>query len=289
MAGVRRIGRFWRLDTDGFIQNDAAPEKISPLYAMLVDEITAAYLDHLGGCVRGVYVRGTVARGIAVEGISDIDDFALLDRDPSGLDLSWAEGASEYLRARHPFVTGVGLECLGPKDIGSTDRFSETALLTVTQTACVWGEDVAAGLPRYRPGVLVAKNDIVQIEADIEEAAAGIERDSCPENTLYWCRRTAKNIVRTGFSLTITEQPRFTRDLYPCYATFGRLHSERRSGMRFALEYALDPSPEAENVLSFLKGFGGWMIEAANDWLDLYNPSRELALKLDEFPEEVRY
>lgn len=118
---------------------------------------------------------------------------------------------------------------------------------------------------------------------------AEIERDSSPENTLYWCRRIAKNIVRTGFSFTITEQPRFTRDLYPCYATFGRSHPEQKSEMRSAIEYALDPSPEAEDVVSFLKGFGVWMIEAANDWLDLHNPARELALNLYEFPEEVRY
>lgn len=180
MARLRRIGRFWRLDAEGFIQNDAALEKISPLHHRLVDEITAAYLEHLGGCVRGVYVRGTVARGMAVKGVSDIDDFALLDRKLSGLDLSWTEDASEYLRARHPFVTGVGLECLGPKDIGPTGRFSEPGLLLVTQTACVWGEDVIPSLPKYRPGVVVANNDIVQIAADIEEAVAGIERDPSP-------------------------------------------------------------------------------------------------------------
>lgn len=119
--------------------------------------------------MRGVYVRGTVARGMAVAGISDIDDFALLERDPSGLDLSWTEGASEYLRARYPFVTGVGMECLGPKDFGPTGRFSEPGFLLVTQTACVWGEDVIPSLPRYRPGVVVANNDIVQIKANIDE------------------------------------------------------------------------------------------------------------------------
>lgn len=67
------------------------------------------------------------------------------------------------------------------------------------------------------------------------------------------------------------------------------MHPEQKSEMRSAVEYALDPSPETEGVISFLKGFGAWMVEAASGWLDLHNPTRELALNLRKFPEEARY
>lgn len=188
-----------------------------------------------------------MARGTAVDGVSDLDDFALLDRNPNDPDLSWREGAAERLTARHTHVTGVGLDLVTADEIGGTDRFSELALQMGTQTACVWGEDVIPRLPRYRPGVLVA-NNVVQIQADIEEAISELERDPSHENTRYWCRRISKNIVRAGFSLN-------------------------RCG----------------EVLGFLDGFGSWMVETADGWLDLHNPSRELALRLCEFPEEVRF
>lgn len=125
-------------------------------------EVRDAYREHLDRHVRGIYVRGTVARGTAIDGVSDLGDFALVDS--GGLDLSWRDGVSERLMARHPHVTGVGLDVVTTDDIGSMDRFSELALQMVTQTACVWGEDIIPRLPKYRPGVLVANNDVSSLK-----------------------------------------------------------------------------------------------------------------------------
>ena len=59
--------------------------------------------------------------------------------------------------------------------------------------------------------------------------------------------------------------------------------------MRRAVEYALDPSPDAEEVKAFLNDFGGWGIEAAEAWLELHNPSREVELELSRHREEVKF
>ena len=53
---IRPIGRFWRLDADGFIQNDAGPEKILSPYSELVAEVRDAYLEHLGQRVASTFV-----------------------------------------------------------------------------------------------------------------------------------------------------------------------------------------------------------------------------------------
>jgi hypothetical protein len=283
------IGRFWPIDADGFIQNDAAPEKILPPYSGLVAEVRDAYLEHLGQRVHSIYVRGTMARGIAVEGVSDLDSFALVSCAQESPDLSWVGEVAERLRSRHPCVTGIELGCVDRDEIGSTVRFSELDLLMVTQTACVWGEDVTPYLPRYKPGILVANSDISQIGLDIKEALVGLEVDPSPQNGRYWCRRIAKNIIRAGFSFTILRKRLYTRDLYPCYRVFANQYPKQESGMRRAVEYALDPSPNVEEVRAFLSDFGGWMIEAAEDWLDLHNPSRQLALAYCRHQEEVKF
>jgi uncharacterized protein len=286
---IRPMGRFWRLDAEGFIQNDAAPEKILPPYSELVAEVRDAYLEHLGQRVRGIYVRGTVARGVAVEGMSDLDSFALVNSAPEGLDLSWTSGVAKRLSSRHPYITGVDLECVTQDQIGSTERFSELGLLMVTQTACVWGKDVIPNLPRYKPGILVANSDISQIKPDIEEAIVGLDVDPGPINRRYWCRRIAKNIIRAGFSLTILREQSYTRDLYPCYRAFADRCPKQESGMGRAVAYALDPSPDAEEVEAFLSDFGGWMIQAADDWLESHNPSREVELEFSRHREEVKF
>lgn len=289
MVRIRPIGRFWRIDADGCIRNDAAPEKILPPYSGLVAEVRDAYLEHLGQGAHSIYVRGTVARGLALEGVSDLDSFALVSRGPEGLDLSWTGRVAEHLHTRHPYVSSVELECVDCNEIGSTERFSELDLLMVTQTACIWGENIVPYLPRYKPGILVANSDISQIKPDIEEAIIGLDVDPSTQNTRYWCRRIAKNIIRGGFSLTILRNRSYTRDLYPCYRAFANQYPEQESSMRQAVEYALGPSPDAEEVKAFLRDFGGWMIEAANDWLELHNPSREVALEFSRHREEIKF
>jgi hypothetical protein len=286
---IRPIGRFWPIDADGFIQNDAAPEKILPPYSGLVANVRDAHLEHLGQRAHSIYVRGTVARGVAVEGVSDLDSFALVSCDPEDLDLSWTGDVAERLRSRHPYITGVELECVAHDQIGSTERFSEVDLLMVTQTACVWGEDVIPYLPRYKPGILVANSDISQIKPDIEEAIVRLDIDPSAQNGRYWCRRITKNMIRAGFSLTILRERSYTRDLYPCYRAFANQCPKQESRMRRAVEYALDPSSDAEEVRAFLRDFGGWMIETADDWLDLHNPSREVGLEFSTHQEEVKF
>ena len=82
MVSVKPISRFWRLDADDFIENDAALARVPPAYTDPLAEVRDAYLEHLEDCIHSIYVRGTVTRGIAVEGVSDLDDFAFYTRGP---------------------------------------------------------------------------------------------------------------------------------------------------------------------------------------------------------------
>ncbi len=50
--------------------------------------------------------------------------------------------------------------------------------------------------------------------------------------------------------------------------------------MRRALEYAITPIIDTNVLLLFLNEFGTWMVSEADKWLQLYNPTRELNMKI---------
>ncbi len=283
------IGKFWRLDAEGFIENDAAPEKIAPPYDGLVKEARGAFREHLGDSLHSVYIRGTVARGAAIGNVSDLDGFALVEVDPNSLDLSWRGDEEARLLSRHPYVIGASLDVVCVDDLGDGEHFSELGLEMATQSVCVHGENLIPSLPKYRPGILTANNDLCQIGADIREGLAELEEDPSPENILYWSRRVSKNMFRAGFSLTVLENRRFTRDLYPCYRSFAEFYPGREPEMRHAAGYVLEPSDDAEQTSAFLEDFEAWISSEAELWLERHNPSRELELGLEEYPEEVRF
>jgi uncharacterized protein len=155
-------------------------------------------------------------------------------------------------------------------------------------TSGIGSRNIIPSLPVYRPGILTANNDVSRIGADIREGLAELDKDSSPENTLYWHRRVSKNMVRAGFSLTVLENRRFTRDLYPCFRSFAEFHPEREPEMRRTAGHVLEPSGDAGSVRASFEGFGGWLAERAGEWLERHNPSREPEPELENYPGEVR-
>jgi uncharacterized protein len=274
------IGGLWPLAADGSILNDASVDKIHSSYQPIVDAVVALYREHLGERLHSVYVRGTVPRGQAVPGVSDFDSFAVALADADALDDSWLAAAASAIARLHPIVSDVQLEIWPYAELLVTDRFTEMSFLLKTQSACVWGQDLGPHLPRFKPDVIVANNDISQIAPDIQQAIAAVQADRSPQNTRYWCRRIAKNMLRSGFSLVMLDERVFTRDLKLCYNYFAGRYPRQAQDMRRVLELAIQPSADPTLLLDLLDHFGRWLIAEAETWLSRHNPSKTTELPL---------
>jgi len=274
------IGRLWPIDADGWIVNDASPEQIAAPYRAAVAAAVRAYRERLGAALHSVYVRGTVPRGQAVPCVSDLDCFAVALGDPAQLDDGWLKPVGRQIAAAHPIVSDVQFEIWSYTEVLVTDRFSELSFLLKTQSACVWGEDLAPRLPRFKPHAIVANNDISQIQPDIAEAIAALQADASARNVLYWCRRIMKNMLRTGFSLVMLDERAFTRDLKLCYDYFARRYPAQAAEMRRVLELAIQPSADCDHVLEVLNTFGSWLIGEADAWLARHNPAKVVEMPL---------
>ncbi len=70
---VSSANKFWPQDNDGFLLNDASLSKIHPGYLPLIAGIKQVYMDHSFGRLHSLYLFGSVPRGKAISGSSDID------------------------------------------------------------------------------------------------------------------------------------------------------------------------------------------------------------------------
>jgi len=85
---VKPIGSFLQTDTDGFIVNTTSPEKIQSAWLPAVEMVSDAYRKHFGENLHSVYIRGSVAKGEAIDNISDIDSFAIVTLPYDDIDTS---------------------------------------------------------------------------------------------------------------------------------------------------------------------------------------------------------
>lgn len=234
-------------------------ELIVPPWSAAVEEINEAYRSHLGKALHSIYVRGSVARGTAIAGISDIDTFAVITTSRWQVDLSWASTVQRQLDRKYSFQTGVELQFVTEQE--ALDPRNSTAIGFVIKhlAACTWGVDLADRLSKYRPGSYLVEG-IHSIEASIKQfrRAAGKPLDAAQTRKL--CQWLMKKIVRTGFLLVVERERSFTRDLYPSYVAFSTHYPQQAPSMRTALELSIDPVDDIDELRSFVDDFGAWMV-----------------------------
>ena len=278
-------GRLWQIDTNGCILNDAHHDYIQPPFDALVRDAVQAYVDHIGQDIDSIYVTGSVSRGLAVAGESDLNMFAVTTDsvDPDLVLQDWIMNAEEALIAAHDCVRDVQLE-LWPYYYVFNDpaRFSIGGFILKTYSVCLWGGDLAVQLPEYRLTPAIANDDIVQVEDDLQDALSEITDDPTVANVRYWCERAAKSVLRSGFGLVQMAEGVHTRDVDLCCAYFVRHYPQHAGAMARILDYAQNPVADGDAVARWLAEARHWFLPLADAWLDDHNPARDPALLVDD-------
>lgn len=262
---VRKTGTQLKTDRDGFLISQSGAAKIVSPWKEAVEEIVDIYLEHLGNVVHSIYVRGTVSRGVPTAGLSDIDTFAVIYEDPEKIDRSWVEKACQKLEEKYSFASGFEIKFVSHQELFTGDKLMEYRFTIKTQSACVFGEDLAEVISPFKPNAKLAICVNEDYTGIINKARKNLV-DNFDENDIRrQCRRITKRIIRTGFALVIDKEQTYTRDLYPSYKLFSKHYPAQERNMRIALELAISPISDARRVASFIDGFGAWLAKKVEE------------------------
>jgi len=261
MTEILKIGRLLKTDKNGFIISDSSADKITSPWKGAVEEIKDAYLKHLGDSVHSIYVRGTVSRGEAIEGISDIDTFAVITKRWEDTDRSWVRESRKELERKFDFSTDIEFGFVAYDELFNGDELFNDRFSIKTQSACVYGDDLAQKITSFRADIQTASHFHRNLKKILENTKKGIADNPDKEDIKEWCRWAIKRIIRAGFVLVMDKEQAFTRDLYPSYELFSKHFPEQEPKMKMALDLAINPTDNAEEIANFLDDFGVWMEE----------------------------
>jgi len=247
------IGSFLPLDAQGCLVNDCRADHVpAALRQALVEHFQALF----GDALRSIYVRGSVARGTAVAGVSDLDAFAVVaDGTPVACSLL-PDATLARLRAAAPHLADFELGVC-TRDEVVRNYFSTWAFLVKTQSACIHGEDLADALEPYRVGPHLMA-EAMYLPARLEAYAERVASDADEHQSTLTCQWIMKALVRAAFDLVIDRAGRYTRDLYPCWSTFSKWYPERAGDCERALRWAIAPDADTHAHAALVRDFGGW-------------------------------
>ncbi|GAA3802261.1 nucleotidyltransferase domain-containing protein [Amycolatopsis tucumanensis] len=245
------------LAADGTIAREGSLERISAEFAPVVEALRV----HVAGTfarLHSAYLYGSIPRGTAVPGVSDLDVLLALHDEPTDADRADARRIEGALDREFPQINGVGIQLASARTLLSDAERHDGGFFVACLCTPLLGDDLAEHLPRYRPTSLLAREtngDLGTLLPGWRERAQ-TARDH-ERRTLS--RSVARRLVRTGFTLVMPRWGGWTSDLARSAELFGRYYPERLEQMRTAAQTAREPTADPAILAMLIDDLGPWL------------------------------
>ncbi len=250
---IKPIGSYLDIDEEGFIVNPASHEKIQEEWKPVIDDVIKAYSQAYGEHLRTIYIRGSVAKGQAIQHVSDIDTYAYIDLPKTEINEDWIDAAKKEITTQYPFVQGVEMEP------GPISEFKEDTVV-LNQSVCVYGD--APEVPKLKPGKdLAIHAPSSGFRKRILNFQEFYEAETTDEQVSKRCVSLMKSILRAGFEITMERSGKYTRDLYRCYEGFSEYYPDQEPQMREVLHLVLNPTTDKRKMKEIIDEFGMWLLD----------------------------
>ncbi|MCZ0987795.1 nucleotidyltransferase [Streptomyces diastatochromogenes] len=232
------------------------PHAFRPVVAAALDRL----LDAFGTRLHSAYLYGSIPRGTARVGRSDLDLLVALLDEPADDDREAVRALGEALDKEFPQIDGVGTLLYSRARLLSDPETYDLGWFVACLCTPLLGDDLAEYLPRYRPDSLLAREtngDLALLLPRWRERIASTGDSEKARRPLV--RFMSRHLVRTGFTLVMPRWNGWTSDLREMAEVFGAYYPERAAELRRAAEYGYEPVGAPDVLRSYVDDLGPWL------------------------------
>ena len=248
------------LDEDGYFKREGDLARISPAFAPVVATAKAAIYDAFSAeHLHSAYLYGSIPRGTAVPGVSDLDALLALRHEPTSADRDTVAALESMLDSNFTQINGAGIGLASTATLLSELERYDLGWFVACLCTPLIGEDLAAQLPRYRPTSLLARETNGDVGDLLPRWRAQLSHAESDPDLKAMSRRVGRHLVRTGFTLVMPRWGGWTSDLDESAAVFGRYYPGRRKQMEAAAEAARATTADCEVLGMLIDDLGPWL------------------------------
>jgi hypothetical protein len=256
MPPIEKLGGVAPLDSDGCIVNPARLDLIAEPWLSAVRDVTERCRAAFSADLHSVYIRGSVPRGLAVPGLSDLDAIAAL-RDFSPMPFeSEVRTVEAAVQARFGFLRGVELAVI-QRGVVRAPIGNRAAIVLKTQAVCLFGPDLLREIPPLRPGP-ASFLEAPRLPSSIDYVLSKLRAHPSGDEVRAYCVWIMKILVRAAFEFVQALEGGYTRDLYFCAEAYARHYPSRAGEIWQAVEWVLEPLTDPAQLRRFLEGIWAW-------------------------------
>ncbi|MGR3885709.1 nucleotidyltransferase domain-containing protein [Pseudomonas sp. 1152_12] len=236
----------------------------APIQAEFQTLLTAVResLSSAGLGVDSLYLYGSVARGDASPGESDLDLTLVLTDPPEAQVLEALEQLRQALEQRHEAVTKIDFDIGHRAEVLAPENRNRWGFWLKHHCRCVWGDDLSLRFEPFRPSREIA----LALNGDFEPVLKGyltrIEHANSAPERLRLQREAARKLIRATHTLRTADASGWPQTLEEHVALFVKHYPAMRIQIAYFLFEARNPSAERETFSTRLQAFVNWMVSA---------------------------
>lgn len=245
------------VDSEGFILTlPAVP--VQPEFQSLLEDVCALLAQPEFG-LDGLYLYGSVARGEASPGESDLD-LTLVLRESTPQVLERLEVLRRDLERRHSQVTKIDFDIGSRAQVLAAENRNRWGFWLKHHCRCLWGDDLSLQFERFKPSraiTLAVNGDFEAVLSDYLVRIAGADTE---QQRLGLQREASRKLVRATQVVCPEETRMWPQTLEEHVSMFVQHYPTKVAQVAYFLFEARNPSATADNFCARLQAFLDWMV-----------------------------
>ncbi|MCG9545561.1 nucleotidyltransferase domain-containing protein [Vibrio sp. Isolate33] len=223
------------LDKDGFIENLYSSKNIAPEFQGVVNAVIDSLLSGLPNQIDGIYLYGSVPRGTAVVGHSDLDVSIVLNTPIGQKENRLFQHLSDTIPKTYPQVSKLDIDPGSLSEVLQPQEKFHWQFWLKHCCCCVWGNDLSIDFPRHKPSREIA----LALNGDL---STFLEQMSLAFKTMTdadVAKVIGKKLVRAAYYFVAEKDGSWYTNLSQCTTVAKRYYPEQSDDIELAHQYAL--------------------------------------------------
>ncbi|MGR5001838.1 nucleotidyltransferase domain-containing protein [Vibrio celticus] len=232
-SGVQKLDK--GLDKDGFIKNLYSPKNIAPEFQEVVIAVVDSLLSELPEQIYGIYLYGSVPRGTAIVGRSDLDVSIVLTTPIGPKERRVFKHLSDTIPEAYPQVSKLDIDPGFLRDVLQPTEKYHWHFWLKHCCCCIWGKDLSTELPLYKPSIEIAQALNGDLPTFLEQMSLSFKTMADGDIA----KVIGKKLVRAAYYFVAEKDGSWYTNLSQCAAVAKRYYSNQSDDIELAHQYAL--------------------------------------------------
>ncbi|QRN79772.1 MAG: nucleotidyltransferase domain-containing protein [Nocardiopsis sp. BM-2018] len=247
------------LNTDGTIAREGSLDQVPAAFTPVVHALRTRLDTTFGPRMHSAYLYGSIPRGTATPGVSDLDALVALHTAPGEDDRARARTLQEEIDAAFDQVDGGGILLDSVPNLTSDLELHDSGFFVACLCTPLSGPDLAEQLPDYRPTTLLARETNGDLHLMLPRWRTRIAQATTDTDHQTLNRGVSRRLVRTGLTLVMPAWGGWTSDLGLAADVFGHYYPDRHDQLRTAAHTAQHPTADPDHLHELVEDLAPWL------------------------------